>query len=139
MVWRKDFFERRHRLVRAIARRGRSVDLRRAIFVVAQREFRTGDVLDGRDRIKRHSVTVCVAHEELADVFRVGAIIAFRFYVNLPCATEPIEVIHEKAAHECLEGLVNLAEIDPLFDHFVTIDVDEDLRNVRQKRRNKGA
>src|SRR5207249_5385028 len=42
----KSFLERVHRLVRAITRRGRTVDLGRAVFVVAQREFRTGSVLD---------------------------------------------------------------------------------------------
>mgnify|MGYP003693543211 CR=1 FL=1 len=42
----KSFLERVHRLSRAIARRGGTVDLGRAVFVVTQREFRTGDVLD---------------------------------------------------------------------------------------------
>ena len=59
--------------------------------------------------------------------------------IHLPLATESVEVVNESAAHECLERLVNLAEIDPLFDHFVTIDIDEDLRNVRQKCRYEGS
>ena len=83
-------------------------------------------------------VAVRVAHEELPDIFRVGAIIAFGLYIYLPCSPETIEVVHKKTAHERLEGLIDLAEIDPLLDDFVAIDVDENLRDVRQKRRNKG-
>src|SRR6266550_5034505 len=125
----KSFLECAHRLVRAITRRGRTVDLGRAVFVVTQREFRTGDVLDGRDRVERHGVAAGVSHEELANVFRVGAIIAFGLYIYLPCSPEPIEIVHKKTAHERLEGLIDLAEIDSLLDDFVAIDVDEDLRH----------
>ena len=73
------------------------------------------------------------------NVFRVGAIIAFGLYIHLPCSPEPIEVVHKKTAHERLEGLIDLAEIDPLLDDFVAIDVNENLRNVRQKGWNQRA
>src|SRR5437879_758639 len=133
----ENIFERSHRLVRAITGRCGAVDLRRAIFVVPEREFRTGDVFDGRDRVERDGSAVRVANEELADVLRVGPVIAFRFDINLPGTTEAVEVIHEESAHECLERLINLAEIDSLFQHFVAIDVHEYLRDIWQKRRNE--
>ena len=135
----KSLFERVHCLVRAVARCGRTVDLGRAVFVVTHRKFRTGDVLDRRDGIERHRLSVCVANEKLADVLRVGPIIAFRFDVDLPGAAEAVEVIHKKAAHECLQRLINRGEIDALLDDFVAIDLDENLRNIRQKCRNQGA
>src|SRR6266566_1247593 len=107
--------------------------IRIALFAVTQREFRTGDVLDGRDRVERHGVAAGVSHVKLANVFRVGAIIAFGLYIYLPCSSEPIEVVHKKTAHERLERLIDLAKIDPLLDDFVAIDLDENLRNIRQK------
>ena len=127
----KNFFQRVHRLIRAVAGRGGTVDLCGAIFVVAQREFRTGDVFDGRDGIERHGVAVRIANEELPHILRIGAVIAFRLDVNLPGSAEPIEIVHEKSAHERLQRLIYLVEIDSLLDHFVAIDVDENLRHVR--------
>ena len=84
-------------------------------------------------------VAVRIANEELADIFRVGAVIAFRFDVNLPGAAEAVEVVHEKSAHECLQRLINLTEIDSLLEHFVAIDIHENLRHIWQKCRNKRA
>ena len=135
----KSFLEGVHRLVRAVAWCGRSIDLSRAIFVVTHREFRTGDVLDRGNRIERHRRASRVANIELADVLRVGAVIAFRFDVDLPGAAEAVEVVHEKAAHEGLERLIDGGEIDPLLDDFVAINLNENLGNVRQKCRNQGA
>ena len=71
--------------------------------------------------------------------FASVAIIAFGLYIYLPCSPEPIEVVHKKTAHERLERLIDLAEIDPLLDDFVAIDLDENLRDVRQKGWNQRA
>jgi hypothetical protein len=100
-----------------------------AVFVVPQREFRTLDILDTRDGVEWHRVAVRIANEELTHILRIGAVIAFRFYVNLPCSSEPVEIVHKKAAHECLQRLINLTEIDSLLDHFVAVHVHEYLRD----------
>ena len=107
----------------------------RSIFVVAQSEFRARDLFDGRNGIERHGVAVAVANKKLANVLRVRPVIAFSLYIYLPCSPEPIEVVDEKSAHECLQRLINLGQVDSLLQHFVAIDVDEDLRNIRQKGR----
>ena len=84
-------------------------------------------------------VAVRIANEKLADVLRVGAVIAFGLDVNLPGAAEAVEVVHEKSAHERLQRLIYRGQIDSLLDHFVAIDVHENLRHVRLERRNEGA
>src|SRR6202007_2108996 len=111
----------------------------RAIFVVAQREFRAGDVLDTGDSVERHGLAVRIANEELTDILRIGTVIAFRFDIDLPGAAESIEIVHEKSAHECLQGLINRRQIDSLLNHFVAIDVHENLRSVRLEYRNESA
>ena len=90
-------------------------------------------MFDGRNGIERHGVAVAVANKKLANVLRVRPVIAFSLYIYLPCSPEPIEVVDEKSAHECLQRLINLGQVDSLLQHFVAIDVDEDLRNIRQK------
>ena len=74
-----------------------------------------------------------------ANIFRVGAIIAFGLNVNLPGSAEAIEIVHEKSAHERLQRLIYRGQIDPLLDHFVAIDFHENLRHVRLERRNERA
>ena len=72
-----------------------------------------------------------VAHVELAEVLDVGAVIAFGLDVDLPLAAEAVEVVDEGAAHEALQGLVNVLEIDPLLEHLVAVHIHEDLRHGR--------
>ena len=127
------FFECVHRLQRAVAGRSCAINLGGTILVITQSEFRAGDVLDCGNGVEGNRITVRVADKKLAHVLRVGAVIAFRLYIHLPGAAEAVEIIHEEPAHERLERLINLAEIDSLLDHFVPIDLHEDLRNVRQK------
>src|SRR5205807_4260286 len=86
----------------------------------------------------RHGSAVRVTNEELANVLRVSPVIAFRFNINLPGATKAVEVIHEKAAHECLQRLINLTEIDPLLENFIAVHAHEYLRDIWQKCRNEG-
>ena len=53
------------------------------------------------------------------------AVVAFGLDVDLPLAAEAVEVVHEVAAHEGLERLVDVAELDALLEHLVAVDVDE--------------
>ena len=61
---------------------------------------------------------------------------AFRFDVTSKCG-QAVEVDSRKSAHECLERLIHLAEIDSLFENLVSIDIHENLRHRGQKRRNQ--
>src|SRR2546430_16804838 len=83
--------------------------------------------------MERDGVAVGVENEDWANFLRVGAVTPLRLYIYLPCSPEPIEIVHKKTAHERLERLIDLAKIDPLLDDFVAIDLDENLRNIRQK------
>src|SRR4029077_15047965 len=120
-------------------RRGRAIDLCRAIFVVAQREFRACDILDAGDGVEWHGVTVRIANEELPNILGIGAVIAFGLNVSLPGSAEAIEIVHEKSAHERLQRLIYRGEVDPLLDDFVAVDVHKNLRHVRLERRNESA
>jgi hypothetical protein len=127
--------ERPHHLRRTVAGRRRRVDLRAAVEVVAHREFRAGDVADRRQRRQRHRFALVVAHVELPDVLDVGAVVAFGLDVDLPLASEAVEVVDEAAAEEALQRLVHITEVDPLLEHLVLVDVDEQLRHGRPEGR----
>ena len=133
------FFQRVHRLIRAITGRSTAIDLGRAIFIVPQREFWAGDVFHRRDGVKRHGVAVRIANEKLTDILRVSAVIAFRLNVSLPCSAEAVEIVHKKSAHERLQSLIYRGQIDSLLDHFVAVDVHKNLWHVRLERRNESA
>src|SRR5262249_2914543 len=79
------------------------------------------------------------ADKKLPDVLGVCAVIAFGLNVSLPCSAEAIEIVHKKAAHECLQRLINRGQIDSLLDYFVAVDVHKNLRHVRLERRNESA
>ena len=44
-------------------------------------------------------------------------------------AAEAVEVVDEAAAEKTLQGLVDVVDVDPLLEHFVAVDVDENLRH----------
>src|SRR5262249_14789797 len=79
------------------------------------------------------------ANEELPDILRIGAVIAFGLNVSLPCSAEAIEIVHEKSAHERLERLIYRGQIDSLLDHLVAVDVHKNLLHIRLERRNESA
>src|SRR5262249_1474931 len=124
---------------RTVAWRSGAVDLCRAIFVVAQREFRTRDVSYAGDSVQRHRLPSGIADKKLADVLRVCAVIAFGLNVSLPSSSEAIEIVHEKSSHERLQRLIYRGQIDSLLDDFVAVDVYKNLGHVRLERRNKSA
>ena len=130
----EDFFERLHGLCGAEAGGGAGVDLGAAEEVVAHREFRAGAGLDRGDGAERDHLPIGVGDEELAEIFGPRAELAFGLDEDLPLAAKAVEVVHEGAAHEGLERLVNVVEFDALLEHFVAIHLDADLRNDGQKR-----
>ena len=119
--------------LRAVARRRAAVQLRRPIFVEAHGEFRAVARFKPGQRGQRDHLTAGVPHVELADVLRLRAVVAFGFDVDLPLPSEAIEVVDEQAAHEGLDGPVDVVDGDALLDDLVAIDRDELLRHARQE------
>ena len=74
-------------------------------------------------RGQRHHVAGVVEHIKLAEVLGLGAIVALGLHIDLPLAAEAVEVIHERAAHEALHGLVNVLQLHALLQHLVAVHV----------------
>src|SRR5580658_4749339 len=129
----ENLFEGCARLIGAEARRGAAVDLGAAILVKTHREFRAELRFNRGERRERNVLALVVADIESPDVIRAGAIVAFGLDVNLPLTAEAVEVVNEIAAHESLDGAVDIGKIDALFQYFVTIHFNKFLRNAGQK------
>jgi hypothetical protein len=80
-------------LVRAIARRGAAIDLCRTIFVEAQGEFGAEARLYCGQCGKGDTLSLVVTDVELPDVFRLGAILTFRFDIDLPLTVKAVEIV----------------------------------------------
>ena len=52
----------------------------------------------------------------------------------MPLAAEAVEVVHEKAAHESLDGLVDVADRHALLEYLIFVHVHKLLRNAGKKR-----
>src|SRR5580692_6586572 len=129
----ENIFEGCAGLIGAETRCGASVDLGATILVKAHGEFGAKLRFDRGERRERNVFAVAVADIESSDVVRAGAIVAFGLDVNLPLPTESVEVVDEIATHKGLDGAVDIAKIDTLFQHFVAIHIDEFLWNAGQK------
>lgn len=125
----EDLLQRLHGLSRAVARRCVGIDLGAAVQVVAHGELGPGDVPDRGQGRKGHRRALAVAHVELSDVLDVGPVLALGLDVDLPLASELVEVVDEAAAHEALQGLVDIVDLDPLLEDLVAVHVDEELRD----------
>ena len=109
MVSRKHFFQRFHHLVGSVAGRGRGIDLRAAIQVVAHDEFRPGSPLDSSERTQRHHLVVGIPDIELPEVVEIRPVGPFGLNVDLPITPETVEVIDKSAPHKRLDGFVDIA------------------------------
>ena len=59
-------------------------------------------------------------------VFDIRAVVAFRLDIGLPLAAEAIEIVHKIAAHEGLQGLVDIGEAYTPAGRLLAIDIDVD-------------
>src|SRR5207244_13531560 len=73
----------------------------------------------GDQRGQRHRLADGVAHVELTDVLGPGSVLALGLHVHLPDPSVLVEVVHEGAAQEGLQGLVDRRERDPLLEDFL--------------------
>src|SRR6185437_5399236 len=103
------------------------VELRGGVLVVAQDEFRAGDLPDVNERGERDLAAVAGAHVELIDVVYVCARAAFGFDVGLPLTAEAVEVVDQVATHEGLHSGVDVRERDLLLRGFFAVDIGIEL------------
>jgi hypothetical protein len=89
----KNVFEGGRDLVRTVARRGAAVDLCQTIFVEAQGEFGAEARLYCGQCGKGDTLSLVVTDVELSDVFRLGAILTFRFDIDLPLTVKAVEIV----------------------------------------------
>lgn len=110
-----------------ISRRCTGIDLCGPMQIISHRKFGPrcgGDVDYCR---QRHHIALLVSNMELSHIFCASSKLAFRLRVHLPLAAEPVEIINERAAHECLQRSVNMAEFHTLRQHLVAIDFSVNL------------
>ena len=118
------------RLSRAVARRRRAVDRRRAIEVVALEILGTAHRFFGQHRAERNHVAVGVAHVVAIDVGGIGACVTFRLRLHTKRSPEQVEVVDVIAAHEHLQREEDVAQRQAVRFHFVAIDFVFDLRRA---------
>src|SRR5260370_18278290 len=104
-----------------------------AILVKAHGEFRSVARLEACHRRQRNHSAFVIANVELANIFRLGAIVAFRFDVDLPLPAESVEVVDEVAAHECLQRLVHVPDGGTLLHNFFSFHLRVQLRHARKR------
>src|SRR5207248_10541994 len=95
----------------------------------ALRVFGTGHLANFNERIEWHHVIAGVSDVILPDVFRTRAIFRLGFNVHAPLPAKAVEVIYERAAHECLKCLVNIDGRNTLFESLGHINVNVILRD----------
>src|SRR4029077_12864716 len=83
--------------------------------------------------------TLIVADIELPNVFCLGAVLTFRFDIDLPLAPEAVEVVDEISPHEGLNRTIYIVEVHPLLQDFVAVYFDKFLWDTRQKSGAEGA
>jgi len=91
----ENFFDRGHGLAGAIAGSRSAVDLGGAVSLKRMVNSGPGRARI-RDRGEGNHLAFGVLDEKLADIFGAGAIGAFGFDVDLPLASETIEIVDEK-------------------------------------------
>src|SRR4029453_4216309 len=112
--FREHLLQRGHGLSRAVAGRSTGDDLRGTIQVVTHGELRTRKRFKSDQGGERYHVPRAIPNVELPDILSTIAIGPFRLDVDLPLPTEAIEVVHERAPHECLDRAIDIADLDPL-------------------------
>src|SRR6202035_1282801 len=101
--------------------------------VIAYRELRPKPPPAPGQPRERNRITRIVTDVELADIFRFGAKWAIGLKVALPGPSKSVEIVDKRPAHEDLDGLVHIGELNPLLQDFVLINVEIKLRNIRQQ------
>ena len=76
----------------------------------------------------------CSARRTVRCRSALRAVLAFGLQEHLPLPAEAVELVHDRAAEERLQRLVDVAERDALLQHLVAVDVGVDLRHVRAER-----
>ncbi len=130
MVLTEHRLERRRRLPAAVPWRCAAVDLNGGILIVLQNEFGTGGRSLRRQCAQGNHRAGGIPHIKLAEILRAGALLGVGLHIHLPLPAEIVEVIHQRSAHEALQGLIDIRQVDSLSQHLGLIDGDADLRDI---------
>src|SRR5881409_1348304 len=87
-----------------------------------------------REGREGHHAASIVSDVELANILRPGAIVAFGLDIDLPLASEAVEIVDEQTAHERLERFVDVVNGDALLNDLVAVHIHKLLGYARQKR-----
>ena len=128
----EDVFQRGHGLTGAVAGRSRGIDLHAVEQVVAHDELGAAARIGAGQRAQRDHVAGGVPHVELAQILGLGAEVAVGLHVHLPLQTEAVEEVDQRAAHERLHRLVQIAQLDLLGHGLGVVHLDSDLGNAEQ-------
>ena len=118
MVVLEHLFERLHRLAGAVTRAARRRTAGRPIAVEPHRELRSRPQSPWTQRGKRHRVTRRRSSHRTGRRFLGRPEFPIGLYIDLPDASESVEVVDHHPAHEGLHSLVHVAEIDSCFNAF---------------------
>ena len=78
---------------------------------------------------ERRHLALGVPHIKVIDFVRADAVLGLGLQVNLPLAAEAIELVDVGSAEKGLQGLIDLAELQALFQYAILIDIDIELRH----------
>ncbi|MNX87662.1 hypothetical protein D3C86_1195940 [compost metagenome] len=129
-VLREDFFHRRLRLSRGIARCRTAVDIGCKEAVITVGAFRSRRRIHLQQRRKRDHLTRCGANLQAADIFRMGAELRIRLHTHAVCPPEGVEVVDIERTQIDLQRLEDVADRNAQLLGLGAIEIGEELRHV---------
>ena len=130
-----DLFHLVHRLSRAVAGSGGTVDKHRLEHIVARQELRYEVILDIDQRSQRHHIAFAVADIRFGQVADIVAehVVALKF--NLVGLAVFVEIIHISGTEDPLQSSVDAVRRHAEPDRLFTVDVEIHLRERGAERR----
>src|SRR5215831_7817906 len=127
-----NLLERMHGLLVTESSRRGGINLRGSVEVIAHGEFGSVGGLDGGHSRQGHHVPLHISNVKLAHILGPCPVGAFGLGIDLPLASEAVEVVDKRATHKGLQGCVNVLQLHALGQHLVAVDVCKYLRHRRE-------
>ena len=125
----------RERLAGAVARRGRSIDLRRAEQVVVRDVLRRRGLTNRHDVAERHHRSARRPRVVALDVRRIRSEFRIRLHVDAVRTVVEVEVVDVGRSEQHLQRSRDAAQRETEAFRLLAIDVDDNLRIVRRELR----
>ena len=129
----EDVLQRCHRLAGTVARRSRAVDLHALVQVLPHDELGAAARIRAGQGAERHHIARRILHVKLAQIVHIGSELAVGLHPHLPLQPKLVVVVHQGAAHEGLQRLIHIAQIDLLRQDLRFVDVHPNLRHAEQR------